>query len=137
MKSSFRKEEYCHFLKLYGAVVLCSHEKYLEKLNLAEDLFLEYFEGYIDLYGMGSITSNVHNLTHVTNDVRRFGTLLSISSYPFENCLYGLKLRLRTCNRPLEQVSRRIAELDLDYREPIEFNADENINKGPELKFLI
>lgn len=137
LRSSLRKEEYCHFLKLYGAVVLCSHGKYSDKLNFAENLILEYFEEYIELYGIGSITSNVHNLTHVINDVRKFGILPNISTYAFENCLYGLKLRLRTCNRPLEQISRRIFELNIDYREPIEFNNDININIEADLKFRI
>lgn len=135
LKQSLRKEEYNHFLKLFCAVVLCSHVKYLEHLNRAENIFAEYFEEYIDLYGINSITSNVHNIIHVVNDVRRFGPLPNIDSYAFENTLYGLKLRLRTCNRPLEQISRRIFELDLDFREPITF--DQNPNVEPDLKYLI
>lgn len=135
LRQTLRTEEYNHFLKLYLAVMICSHEKYLVHLNLAEELFLQYFEEYIELYGINSITSNVHNLTHVVNDVRRFGSLTNIDSYVFENALSGLKLRLRTCNRPLEQISRRISELDLDYREPIDF--DENVNSEPDLKYVI
>lgn len=137
LKQWLRKEEYEHFLKLYCAVVLCSHEKYSEHLNLAEEKFAEYFEGYIDLYGINSITSNVHNLTHVVSDVRRFGPLPNIVSYAFENTLSGLKLTLRTCNRPLEQITRRIFELDLDYREPINVDNYQNVNAEPYLKYLI
>lgn len=137
LKSSLRDEEYFHFLKLYCAIVICSHERYSGELSYAEELFQEYFEEYISIYGIGSITSNVHNITHVINDVRRFGPLPKIDSYCFENCLYGLKLRLRTCAKPLEQISRRIVELDLDFREPFDFNNIQNIDAEPELKFLI
>lgn len=63
---------------------------------------------------------------------------LILISYVFENALYGLKLRLRTCQRPLEQISRRIIELDLDYREPVEFNdVNQNRNVEPDLKYLV
>lgn len=76
-------------------------------------MFNEYILEFIDLYGKEYISSNVHNLCHIVNDVCNFGNLTKISAYPFENCLYGLKLKLRNCSRPLEQISRRISELDL------------------------
>lgn len=135
LKDSLRKQEYNHFLKLFCAIILCSNDKYSKQLQLAKELFDEYIEDYINLYGIDSITSNVHNLSHIVDDVQSFGNLTKIDSYVFENALYGLKLRLRTCNRPLEQISRRIAELELDYREPIDF--EQNVINEPELKYLI
>lgn len=120
LKPVLRKEEYEHFRKLFCAVTLCSNDKYLKYVDIAENLFHQYIEEFIDLYGIDSISSNVHNLAHVVSDVRRFGNLNRIDSYQFENCLYGLKLRLRKCNKPLEQISRRITELNLDYRHPVD-----------------
>lgn len=138
LKQTLREEEYNHYLKLHCAVILCSHDKYLKYLNLAQELFDEYIEENIELYGIESIASNEHNLTHVVDDVRRFGNLNLIDTYPFENALFGLKLRLRTCNRPLEQISRRILELNLDYREPIDLSEEQqNQNIELELKYLI
>lgn len=144
LKPTLREEEYNHFLKLYCAVTLCSHDKYLNYLDLAQECFDEYIEDNIDLYGIESVGSNVHNLTHVVDDVKRFGNLSKISTYPFENALFGLKLKLRTCNRPLEQISRRIIECNLDYREPANLNdinetsyTNRNESNEPELKYLI
>lgn len=135
LKQTLREQEYKHFLKLHCAVILCSHDLYLKHLNLAQVLFDEYIEENIELYGNYSISSNVHNLTHVVDDVRRFGNLSKIDAYPFENALFGLKLKLQTCNKALEQISRRILELNLDYREPIDIRQIEN--NEPILKCLI
>lgn len=121
LKSVLRKQEYDHFLKLFCAVTLCSNDKYLIYTDIAENLFNQYIEGFIDLYGIDSISSNVHNLAHVVSDVRRFGNLTRIDSYQFENSLYGLKLKLRKCDKALEQISRRIVEENLDFRYPIDF----------------
>lgn len=131
------RQEYKHFLKLYCAVALCSTDKFIKKKqnrigNLIHELFTEYIEEYIDIYGIEFITSNVHNLEHIHNDLVRFGNLTKISSYVFENCLAGLKLRVRTCNGPLEQISRRIIELNLNHRDPIDFSER---NNEPLLKY--
>lgn len=111
-KKFLRNEEYVHFLYLFCAVRLCSCQYYKNCIALAEELFNEYIENYINLYGIDSIGSNVHNLCHIVNDVKRFGNLNQISTYPFENCLGHLKSKLRRCNKPLEQISRRIYEMD-------------------------
>lgn len=120
LKHCLRESEYIHFRKLFCAVTLCTTDKYMNKnkdktSNLISILFNEYVEEFINLYGIEYVNSNVHNLIHVKDDILRFGNLTKISAYRFENCLAGLKLRIRTCNRPLEQISRRLSELDFDY----------------------
>lgn len=136
LKNSLRAEEYKHFLKLFCGVVLCSSEFYLQYTDLAKELFDEFVEDYIDLYGIDSISSNVHNVSHIVEDVKNFGNLTKIDSYAFENFLYSLKLRVKNCNRPLEQISRRISELDLGYRQPVEFDElFQNKTTIPDLKF--
>lgn len=136
LKHVLRTEEYDHFIWLFCAVTLCSTDHYFNKnrermSSLARELFNDYIEKFIDLYGIEYVSSNVHNLTHIVDDVLKFGNLTKIGSYPFENCLAALKLRLRNCNRPLEQISRRIAELNLDYRDSINFEQ----NNEPILKY--
>lgn len=133
-KSVLREQEYNHFLKLFCAVILCSNDNYLKYLHIAKTLFDEYVEDYIDLYGIDTITSNVHNLSHIVDDVQKFGNLTKIDSYMYENALYGLKLKLRTCNRPTEQIANRISEHDLDFRSPVQFD-DSNMEFDPELKY--
>lgn len=120
LKDCLRKEEYDHFVMLSCATTICSTDhfrKYVLRrennaLSLVDNLLLDYIEKYIDLYGTESITSNVHNLCHLTDDVRRFGNLNTISTYPYENALRTLKLKIKKCNKPLEQISRRIKEVE-------------------------
>lgn len=136
LQQVLRTEEYEHFLHLFCAVTLCSHNEYLQNIEIAEELFNEYIENYINLYGIDAIGSNVHNLSHIVNDVRRFGNLSNIETYMYENTLFSLKLRLRNCNRPLEQISRRIEELNLDFRNPIDINYEQNnITFTPDVKY--
>lgn len=133
LKHILNEMEYHHFMKLFCAVTLCSTDKYLNKnketmSQLIRECFDEYIEEFIDLYGIEYVSSNVHNLTHVMDDVSKFGNLTKISAYRYENCLGGFKLRLQTCNLPLEQISRRISESNLDYRDPIDYERNDFIN---------
>lgn len=112
---------YEHFLKLFCAVTICSAEKYLRHLNVAKLLFDEFVTEYKQIYGAEFLTSNVHNLVHVVDDVSRFGILSSISAYPFENALFTIKKMLRAGKNPLIQIANRLTERlfvsDFIYRE--------------------
>lgn len=102
---------YEHFLAFFCAVTICSSKQHFKYLNLAEVLLDHYVEYYRDYYGEDYISSNVHNLLHVVDEVRRFGELSSFSTYPFESRLYEIKNLLRNGNRPLAQVAKRITEM--------------------------
>lgn len=103
-------DAYNHFLCLFCAVTICSSGRYTKYVRLAKVLFDEYIQVYIDLYGRDAITINVHNLCHVSENVERFGHLNSISTYPFENAARHIKLKLKQCDKPIEQAARRILE---------------------------
>lgn len=100
LKDSLPLEYYQHFLLFFCAITICS-SKFL--LNT-------YIESFITMYGEQFIVSNVHNLTHIVDEVREFGELSTFDTYPFESCLYQLKRLLRHGYLPLEQVARRITE---------------------------
>lgn len=104
------------FLKMFCAVLICPTKKYAPYLPLARTLFIEYIEVYIATHGVGSITSNIHNLSYVVDDVELFGELSTFSAYEFENCLHLMKLLLKQCNKPLEQLARRLHEIALTTR---------------------
>lgn len=90
---------------------MCYHrssKEYLQYIDLATDLI--NIEKYIHIYGIDTIGSNVHNLCHLTNDVKNFGCLDAFSAYPFESYLGYIKSLLRQGNRPLEQVCKRLIE---------------------------
>lgn len=138
-KNSLSVEIYEHFLRLSLAVRLSSCETYVKKNNLkqlARTLFSEYCVGFVTYYGSNSIVSNVHNISHISDDVNRFGSLTQISTYPFENCLREIKLYTKPSKAPLEQITRRIAEISLDVKSdaftPL---LEKGIKWFPELKY--
>lgn len=129
-KDFLPREEYNNFLVLCCAITICSTNVYKSFIPKAKELFYQYIETYININGIHSVTSNIHNLCHVADDVECFGELGSISAYPFENALYQLKLRLKKCDKPLEQISRRLEELSQTII-PYSFDKNKYI---PELK---
>lgn len=105
------KDVYEHILLLFVAVTICSCEIYDEYLDQAGNMFQEYIELYTVLHGDHSISSNVHNVGHIIDDVKKFGILQRISSYPFENLLFKIKNLLRSGHKPLAQVAKRLSEI--------------------------
>ena len=110
LKDFLDPESYLHFLLLFCAVRICLVKEYFKYLDIANTLFNDYIEEFIILYGKDSIGSNIHNLHHVVDDIKRFGPLDNISTYPFENHLFYIKSLLRSGSLPLEQVALRIKE---------------------------
>lgn len=110
LKDIIDEKLYNHFLLLFIAVRICSSEYFKKWLSLAQILFEKFIEGYIQCYGEEFVTSNIHNLEHVVNDVARFGSLNSISAYPFESYLFQLKKYVRQGNNCLQQVANRLLE---------------------------
>lgn len=115
LKEHLSSEEYKHFLLLSCAARIFYADVYRNYRKIAHGYLTRYFEGCLHLYGINSIGSNVHNLVHVYEDVEKFGSLNELSTYPFENRLNFLKNRLKQPSMPLEQISRRIVELTVDY----------------------
>lgn len=113
LKSVVPKKEYEHFLNICCAVTICSCEFHKNYIEVAKDMFEAYIEDYIEIYGRHLISSNVHNLAHITEDLvnQNVGSLMDISTYKYENALRMLGLKIKNCNLPLEQVARRSIEL--------------------------
>lgn len=71
-----------------------------------------------------TITSNIHYLCHIADDLKRFGNINSISTY----------------HHPLEQIAKRLAEMDFrssknSYQN---YKIDENHTENrPKVKFPI
>lgn len=132
-KDFLSQEIYEHFLLLSCAVAICSSDEYKPFLPKAREMFAEYIEDQIHLYGAHSISSNFHNLLHVVEDVERFGNLNKISTYEFENCLGHIKSKLKLYNKPVEQIARRMIELANIDNTPVDFE----ISFQPSVKYGI
>lgn len=112
LKKVLDDDLYQHFVSLCCAVRICSCSLYKRFQPLAKKLFELYVTNYGNLYGTHRIGSNVHNLSHIVEDMEYndVGNLMTISTYRFENCLRILGLQLKHGHLPLEQISRRIIE---------------------------
>lgn len=110
LRNHLRKKYYNNFLALFCAVRLCSSPKYLCKLPVAKLIFDSFILDFKKIYGSEYMSSNVHNVNHIVEDVARFGPLDSITAYPFENCLGLIKKIIRDGKEPLKQIANRLTE---------------------------
>lgn len=95
LRDHLPQDVYRHFTILVCATTICYTDSYDIYLHIAKSYFERYVETFGEIYGIHSIGSNVHLLTHVYDDVKLFGDLNSISAYPFESRLNFFKLRLK------------------------------------------
>lgn len=112
-KSVLPKNLYQHFLYLHVAIrILVSNQAHEEKyIAYAHTLLVLFVEEWKVLYGMASVTYNVHSLVHLANDVRKYGPLDLFSAFKFENYLGELKQKIRSPAKPLQQIINRLHEL--------------------------
>lgn len=82
-----------------------------DTIDYAETLLKNFVQQCEVVIGAWFISQNVHNLIHLANDVRRFGSLENFSAFPFENFLKQLKRQVKSGNKPLQQVRNRYHEL--------------------------
>lgn len=113
LKKFFTSQEILdHFLNFYCAIQICIRGKLnSQHIDVAQSLITDFLKGVRTLYGDQMFCSNMHNLTHLVDDVKRFGPLGTFDAYPFESKLFGLKRLIRNGKLPLAQVARRIWEI--------------------------
>ena len=112
-KNLLNENMYQNFLTLMFLVRILCDEQLIhdqEMLNYARELCILFVRQFKRIYKGLNVTYNIHSLIHIVDDVQRFGVLDSFSAFPFENCLGNIKRRIRSSNRPLAQISRRISE---------------------------
>lgn len=63
-------------------------------------------------FGETFTSYNVHSLSHLADDVERYGTSLNdLSAFKFENYMQILKKKVRNTNNPVAQVIKRDHEV--------------------------
>lgn len=110
MNNVLPKKLYIHFTCLCVAVRIVSDKQYKHLLDYAQSLFEYFVRKFREYYGNQYVSHNMHNLLHICEDVKRFGTIDSYSAFKFENYLYTIKKSLKVSRRPLEQIVNRIIE---------------------------
>lgn len=96
---------------LHAAIrVLVSKSPSRQHLRFAELAIQKFVLRCEILYGPTFHTYNIHGLLHLTDDVKRFGSLDSFSAFPYENNMLIFRKYLRKPNQPLQQFFNRMAE---------------------------
>lgn len=109
LKDILSDEKYYHFLLLSCGIRILSDESLYHQNNITADLLLkEYVKLYPNIFGRHFVSSNVHNLVHLSKCVEDFGCLYSFSGYKFENFLQTLKSYVRKPTDILQQLYNRI-----------------------------
>lgn len=92
LKSVLPYDKYLNLLCLHVAIKILSHSKFMNELgDYANDLLKYFVQTFITLYGEEHTSHNIHNLVHLYEDARTFGTLENFCAFPFENYLQKLK----------------------------------------------
>lgn len=112
LKEFLPDDNYKHFLLLFCAITMLSSENYKSNWHVARKMLEKFVEEYMELYGEQFLTSNVHNLQHIVDEVERFGPLSTFAAYPFENALQRIKHLLRSGWKSLEQAINRMSEIN-------------------------
>lgn len=113
LKNILPDDKYQNFLSLHIAVtILSSSSKFLELIDYAHKLLHYFVETSIILYGQEHASHNIHNLLHITDDVKMFGPLDKFSAFSFENHMQILKKYVRKQDKPLQQLVKRKKELE-------------------------
>ena len=119
---------YKNFLLLSVSTFLLSVPRDPETVEMAHKYLIAFVNHFKDLYGSRNVVYNVHNLSHLTDDVNRHGSVDKFSAFPFENYLGYLKNLLRKPNCLLIQIVNRIYEMKA--YEPEEKISEYPIAKG-------
>lgn len=111
LQSTMSNKYYTHFLTLSIAIrILCDPKLCIEMNNYAHNLLVYFVDNFKKLYGQEYMSYNVHNLLHLTNDVKTFDPLDKFSCFQFENYLRNIRQKIQNSGKPLEQLVNRISE---------------------------
>lgn len=129
LKKVIPLKEYNNFLTLsLASSILISnyYTKFENYISYAEDLIKYFIKNSIKIYGPDFISHNIHNLLHLSDCVRLFGSLDEFSAFPFENYMQKLKKYIRRHSQQLQQVVCRVSE-DNNFLQPIQSANDNSI----------
>ncbi|XP_049301241.1 uncharacterized protein LOC125774913 [Anopheles funestus] len=96
-----------HYLLYFCSITIYSSSTYQHLFTLAHRMLHKFVLEFPTFYGRTHMTSNIHNLLHVHDDVEALGELDNFSAYDFENFLQFLKRCVKKGSKCLEQVAGR------------------------------
>lgn len=92
MKSVLSAVLYNHFLCLSVAIRILIDPQLCVMFNAYANFLLLWFVSHFgNIYGDQYLSYNIHNLFHLANDVRTFGSLDNFSCFKYENHMQKIK----------------------------------------------
>ncbi|XP_049293914.1 uncharacterized protein LOC125769291 [Anopheles funestus] len=116
MKDYMDCKTYSHFQLYFCGVTIFSSSAHQHLWPLAAVFLRKFVKEFGTIYGRIYMTSNIHNLQHVSGEVALHGPLDGFSAYPFENHLQLIKGWVRSGTKCAQQVAARSDELARVYR---------------------
>lgn len=113
LKDYLNDANYKHFLLLHCAAFILSNKRLTNSyLEVARSALTDFVNISPDVYDCYFVVYNIHSLTHVCDDVSRYGSLDDYSCFVFENYLGQLKRKVRGKYLPLQQIFNRLNEIE-------------------------
>lgn len=111
LKDLVDDDTYYHFLLFHCAYrLLACPDNCIENTNCAQALLEEFVSNFELIYGEEHLTYNIHNLLHISDCVKQFGSVDKFAAYPFENYMQILKKQIRKPSKVLQQLYNRSIE---------------------------
>lgn len=112
LKDFLPNNMYSHFLLLSSGIRILVSPHLCIIMNADAQRLLEHFIiDYGEIYGYEYVTYNVHNLSHLCNDVKNFGCVDNFSAFPAESFMFQIKQKIcLNSGKPLQQLVKRLSE---------------------------
>lgn len=113
LKDFVHEDVYEHFLLFH-----CAYRLFADPIgcrnnaSVAQQMLEIFVAEFAVIYGPQFVSYNIHNLLHISQNVDHCGCLSSVSAYPCENYMQELKKFKNSGNQVLQQLHRRISEIE-------------------------
>ena len=126
------EERLDHFMLLHVAISILVDPYLCNSLaGYAKELLHKFLKVFRTLYPSSPIVYNLHSLSHLVDDVLRYGSLDNFSCFGFESYLNQLKALVRGTKNPLKQAAHRLLE-----KQENNFSQENNKKKFSNYQFL-
>ena len=98
-------------LLLFGISTLFKSSISEEELELADRALKKFISQFESIYNIRFMSSNVHLILHLVDQVKKFGLLWNITAFPFEDMNGHLKNLVHGSNSPELQISSSVSFL--------------------------
>jgi hypothetical protein len=119
LKSFLPSEYYEHFVLLHFAIYVFASSRLNHLHSLAARCINIFVYKMPQLFGLNSMSYNVHIIQHLYEFVRMYGPLDNYSAFPYENLLSIIKRRIRPTRYTFQQTLHVLSDIrDIYANEP-------------------